>query len=82
VSGQPYLILSYPLTRWELPESLTAAERDVVRAILEGSTRREIAVARGTSERTVSNLLTRAFTKMDARSKMEIASSLPLPRSK
>jgi len=76
LGGAEYLILSHSLPEWNLPSSLTPAERDVVRAILDGASRREVAQRRGTSPRTVSNLLAQAFRKLGVRSRMELAVKL------
>jgi DNA-binding NarL/FixJ family response regulator len=73
---EPYLVLSYPLPRWEFPSVLTSAEQAIALAILAGASRGEVARARGTSIRTVSNLLAQMFRKLGVRSRIELAACL------
>ena len=53
--------------------TLTAAEREVLRGILDGRANDEIARARGTAIRTVANQVARIFKKMGVRSRVELA---------
>jgi DNA-binding CsgD family transcriptional regulator len=76
VGNADYLILSYPLPRWTLPDVLTRSEREIVQAILDGAARAEVARERGTSPRTVSNILARAFRKLGVSSRLELAARL------
>lgn len=76
VGTEDYAVLSYPLPRWSLPESLTPAERSVLAAILEGSDRAEVAALRGVSRHTVDNQLTLVFRKLGVRSREELAARL------
>jgi DNA-binding NarL/FixJ family response regulator len=76
VDAEQYLVLSYPLPPWELPCVLTSAEQEIALAILAGRSRREVAHVRGTSVRTVSNLLSQVFRKLGVRSRIELASRL------
>jgi DNA-binding CsgD family transcriptional regulator len=76
LDGEPYLLLSYELPRWELPPGLTPAEREIVLAVLQGASRAEIAQLRGTSARTVSNILANAFRKLGVQSRIELAAQL------
>ena len=69
-------MLSYQLARWTLPAGLTAAERSVLAAILEGSDRAEVAALRGVSRHTVDNQLTLVFRKLGVRSREELAARL------
>jgi DNA-binding CsgD family transcriptional regulator len=78
VGDDRFLVLSYALPRWQLPRELTRAERDVVQAVLEGASRSEIARRRGTSSRTIANLLANAFRKLGVQSKIELAAKLTL----
>lgn len=71
-----FVLVSYPLPRWQLPDELTRAEREVVQAVLEGASRSEVAQRRGTSSRTIANLLANAFRKLGVQSKMELAAKL------
>jgi len=54
-------------------ECLTTAEREVVAGALSGKSTAEIATARGTSPRTIANLLARAYRKVGVRSRFELA---------
>lgn len=76
VGSEQYAILSHPLPRWELPATLTRAEREVVRAVLEGVDRDEIARTRKNSPRTVANLLAQAFRKLGVHCRIELAARL------
>jgi DNA-binding CsgD family transcriptional regulator len=76
VGDDRFLIVSYAVPRWHLPRELTRAERDVVQAVLEGASRGDIARRRGTSSRTIANLLANAFRKLGVQSKIELAAKL------
>jgi DNA-binding NarL/FixJ family response regulator len=65
-------VLSFPLPEVVLPESLTDAEREIARALLDGSSNAEIAEARGTSARTVANQIASLFRKMKVQSRGEL----------
>jgi DNA-binding NarL/FixJ family response regulator len=71
-----FVVLSFPVPRWSLPSGLTEAESEVVRAVLCGANREQVAQERGTSLSTVSNLLASAFRKLSVGSKMELAAKL------
>lgn len=53
--------------------NLTKREREIVLAILDGCTNREIARRFGVSERTVKNQLTLIYLKTDVSSRLELA---------
>ena len=72
LDGDEVLIVSFPLVPTPLPP-LTSAERDVAARALGGLTNREIAVARGSSERTVANQLSSIFRKLGIGSRAELA---------
>lgn len=74
--GEHFLVLSYPLARLELPQGLTSAQRETVAAILAGKSRSQVARERGTSTRTVANLLSQAFRRLGVCSRMELAAQL------
>jgi DNA-binding CsgD family transcriptional regulator len=83
LGAEEFWVLRYPLCAWELPGGLTAAEQEIALAILAGQSRREVARARGTSIRTVSNLLSQVFRKLGVRSRIELAARVsagPAPR--
>lgn len=55
--------------------ALTPAEREVVRLARQGLRNAAIAAARGTSVRTVANLLARAYRKLGVGSRAELAAA-------
>jgi DNA-binding CsgD family transcriptional regulator len=59
-----------------LPASFSRAEREVARALVEGSSNASIAAERGTSVRTVANQVASLFRKMDVRSRGEFIAAL------
>lgn len=67
--------------------ALTESERDVLDDLLRGSTNRDIASRRGSSERTVANQIQSIFRKFEVRSRAELAAGLlrdtadPTPRT-
>lgn len=73
LGAEQYLVLSHALVRWELPAALTAAEREIVSAVLDGKSREEVAKERGTSARTVANLVAQVFRKLGVGSRIELA---------
>jgi DNA-binding CsgD family transcriptional regulator len=70
-----YAVLSVPHAG-PRPEALTPVERNVVASILEGKSNREIARARGTSERTVANQVASVFGKLRVGSRAELVALL------
>lgn len=74
--GREYLVLSAPLGRDELPEILSAAEREVVRLALSGLSNEGIALATNRAKRTVANLLARACRKLGVRRRTELAAAV------
>jgi DNA-binding NarL/FixJ family response regulator len=68
-----YLVLSFPAPTWELPECLTAAEREIVLAMLRGASNEAIARVRRTSIRTVANQIASIFVKLRVSSRIELA---------
>ncbi len=63
-------------------ECLTTAEREVVDGALSGKSTAEIAMERGSSPRTIANLLARAYRKLGVRSRFELAALMnPTERS-
>lgn len=55
------------------PLRLTARERQLVRAVIDGCTNREIAARFGLREQTVKNQLSVLFQKMDVSSRLGLA---------
>lgn len=56
--------------------ALTEAEHDVLVDLLGGSTNRDIAARRGSSERTVANQVQSIYRKLGVRSRAELAVSM------
>jgi DNA-binding CsgD family transcriptional regulator len=59
-----------------LPAALSPCERDIVTRLIEGASNREIARARGTSERTVANQLKRIYRKLGVFSRAELVATI------
>jgi DNA-binding NarL/FixJ family response regulator len=74
--GPALLDARHPFAAPALPEMLSSAERAVVAAALRGCSHAEIAYERGSSPRTVANLLAHAFRKLEVRSRAELAAKL------
>jgi DNA-binding NarL/FixJ family response regulator len=71
--GANYALLSFPLPQTALDFSqLTAAERSVADGLLRGHSSREIALARGRSERTIANQISAIYAKLGVRSRREL----------
>src|SRR5260221_12520117 len=73
LGSDEYLVLSYPAPVWNLPSSLTTAERSIAFAILRGTSTETIAQERCTSARTVANQIAAIFEKMGVKSRIERA---------
>lgn len=56
-----------------MPPGLSEAEQEIVRLLREGASNKEIAQARGTSERTVANQVSRLLRKLGVSSRVQIA---------
>ncbi len=76
VAGDEVAVLSYRLPPAELPPSLSAAERIVALALLEGLSNSQIAKVRKTSVRTVANQVASLFQKLGVRSRAEAVVAL------
>jgi DNA-binding NarL/FixJ family response regulator len=74
VLGKDEAILSFPLAGGA--EALTAAESEIVVALLAGKSNRDIARARGTSQRTIANQVANVLRKLGVRSRIELAAHL------
>jgi DNA-binding CsgD family transcriptional regulator len=61
---------------------LTAAESDVLSFVAKGMSNTEIATERGTSVRTVANLLARAYKKLGVGSRTSATATLALHRAR
>lgn len=76
VLGDTLLLGSYPLIPAAQVQDLTDAERGVLAHLLAGSTNRDIAVRRDSSERTVANQVQMIFRKLGVHSRSALAAQL------
>jgi DNA-binding CsgD family transcriptional regulator len=76
VGSDELAVLSFPLFRLTLPESLTKAEREIALEVLEGKTNSEIASSRDTSVRTVANQINSILRKTGAGSRAELVTGV------
>jgi DNA-binding NarL/FixJ family response regulator len=76
IDGEELAVFSFPLPPPTLPGSLSAAERDVAIALLEGLSNAEIAATRGTAARTVANQVAAVLRKLGVRSRTEAVAAL------
>jgi DNA-binding CsgD family transcriptional regulator len=78
VGGEEYAVLILPNDDSELkPTSLTPAEHEVTKLVLQGYSNTEIAALRRASARTVANQLQSAYRKLGIGSRHELASVAP-----
>jgi DNA-binding NarL/FixJ family response regulator len=75
-AGGQGVALTYGALEWPLPPCLTAAERRVVRALVEGKSSRAIARERGVSSNTVSVQLAAMYRKLHVQSRTELLVAL------
>jgi DNA-binding NarL/FixJ family response regulator len=80
VGGARYVVISFPASGLARTEKLTAAEREVIAAVLDGKSNAQIASDRGRAERTVANQIASAFRKLSVRSRSELAAALAVER--
>ncbi len=73
LDGEVFVIGSYPVAAEREGAALTGAERAVAEGAASGKSNAEMARERGTSARTVANLLSRAFAKLGVGSRIELA---------
>jgi len=74
--GEDLAVLSLPLLDLALPPSLSEAECDIAQHLLAGRSNQAIAVARGTSTRTVANQVSALFRKLHVGSRGEFLVTL------
>ena len=82
LAGDELVVFSFPADQAALEAllgRLTSAERSVALRMLDGLSNREIAVARGTSARTVTKQVENVFRKVGVRSRAELAAKLVQP---
>jgi DNA-binding NarL/FixJ family response regulator len=72
VGGEDILVLSVPLPKLRYPEGTTTAEEEIIDAVLQGLTVKEISEQRGASLRTVTTQLGTIFKKADVNSQAEL----------
>jgi DNA-binding CsgD family transcriptional regulator len=72
IEGEEYALLSFALPQPELPSGLTAAEQEVVKAVVRGESNREIAKGRGVSTNTVANQLRAVYGKLGVNTRHEL----------
>ena len=73
VKGEDLLVGAYPLVNEDRIKGLTPAERAVLTDLVAGSTNRDIAQRRNTSEYTVANQVKAIFRKLEVSSRSELA---------
>jgi DNA-binding CsgD family transcriptional regulator len=76
IGGEEVAVFSFPLTPFGMPQSLSAAERAVTLAMLDGRSNAQIAAARRSSVRTVANQVASVFRKLGVRSRSEAMAAL------
>lgn len=76
LGSDQFLVLSVKTDPGASLSTLTPAEREVVRDLLQGSSNAEIATSRQTSERTVANQIAAVFRKLSVSSRGELAALL------
>ena len=72
VGGEDILVLSVPLPQLQYPKGATSAEQEIIDAVLQGLTVKEIAEQRGASLRTVTTQLGAIFRKAEVNSQAEL----------
>jgi DNA-binding NarL/FixJ family response regulator len=79
VGGEDILVLSVPLPQLHYPEATTSAEQEIIDAVLQGLTAKEIAEQRGASLRTVTTQLGTIFRKAGVNSQAELIAIMTNP---
>ena len=72
VGGEDILVLSVPLPNLRYPDGTTSAEQEIIDAVLQGLTVKEISEQRGASLRTVTTQLGTIFRKANVNSQAEL----------
>ena len=72
VAGDEYAMFAFAIPEMKLPAGLSAAEREVARAVVEGQSNKEIAVTRSTSPYTVANQLRSIYAKLGVSNRLEL----------
>jgi DNA-binding NarL/FixJ family response regulator len=71
-----FAIVSFPESGPELPASLSSAEAEICRMLLNGASNAEIARRRRRSERTIANQVASVLKKLGARSRADLPVAL------
>lgn len=71
-----FAIISFPIGETPLPDSLSAAEKEVCLLLLDGATNAEVAERRRTAVRTVANQVASILRKLGAGSRSELPRAL------
>ncbi len=72
IGEEDILVLSVPLPKLRYPDGTTSAEHEIIDAVLQGLTVKEIAERRGASLRTVTTQLGTIFRKAGVNSQAEL----------
>lgn len=78
IGGVELLVLSFSAAPATLPADLSAAEREVLRWLLQGDTNAQVAARRQTAVRTAANQVASIFRKIGVTSRAELAARLCL----
>lgn len=81
VGEEELALLTFPISPPALPETFSAAEREIAVAVLEGRSNAEIAAERETSIRTVANQIGAMFRKLGVHSRPEFVVALGAARA-
>jgi len=76
VGGVRGLLIDLPVDELDLPDTLTAAEREVVQLVAQGLSNEEIGTLRGRSARTIANQLAAVYRKVGVFSRTELLARL------
>lgn len=76
IGGVRALVIDLPIEGFELPDTLTESEREVVRLLAQGLSNEDIAEARGRSARTIANQLASVYRKCGVYSRTELLAKL------
>jgi DNA-binding CsgD family transcriptional regulator len=72
VLGDEYAVFTFAIPEVEPPSGLSAAEREVTRAVVDGQSNKEIAFRRNTSPYTVANQLRSIYAKLGVSNRLEL----------
>jgi DNA-binding CsgD family transcriptional regulator len=74
-AGQAYVLVCWSMSKPANWDQLTGAELQVAAALVEGASNQQIAIARGSSVRTVANQVASIFRKLGVRSRADLAAT-------